>query len=323
MIDIIIPAYNSHKTIVNTIASIAMQSIRKEVIVTIVNDGGYEDYVNIVNFFKPFIDICEIGYKTNTGPGFARQYGVNHTNADFIVFVDADDALSDKYALERMKNAIEEQTQIVLTAFTNIGKDKRPIWREPNSVEVFAHLFRRSFLESNGIKMLDIRINEDVGYNTMCNLIALHQFGIGAFTVLYEPTYIRYCNENSITHTKDFQENNFSSYIYSLIKAYDFVENKGVTFGEMAENIIETLYNCYYFYNIALTKQLPTSQIKMMSQILFDKYWDKIKCFFSHQELEHFKLKMYNIRRNVESFDLKCNFENFIKEIQKGDNYEE
>lgn len=322
MIDIIIPAYNSRKTIINTVASIATQSIRKEVIVTIVNDGGCEDYANIVNFFKPFINICEIGYKTNAGPGFARQYGVNHTNADFIVFIDADDVLSDKYALERMKNAVEEQTQIVLTAFTNVGKDKKPVWREPNSVEIFAHLFRRSFLENNEIKMFNIRTNEDVGYNTMCNLIALHQFGIGAFAVLYESTYIRYYNENSITNAESFQEDKFSSYIYSLTKAYNFVEEKGVTFEEMAENIVETLYNCYYFYNIALTKQLSTLQIKKTSQILFDKYWDKVKCFFSQQQLEHFKIKMYNIRKNIELFDLKYSFENFVKEIQKGDNYE-
>lgn len=40
MIDVIIPAYNSHGTIIRTLSSIAMQLNRKELKITIVNDGG-------------------------------------------------------------------------------------------------------------------------------------------------------------------------------------------------------------------------------------------------------------------------------------------
>lgn len=38
MIDVIIPAYNSHSTIIRTLSSIAMQLNRDELKVTIVND---------------------------------------------------------------------------------------------------------------------------------------------------------------------------------------------------------------------------------------------------------------------------------------------
>ena len=38
MIDVIIPAYNSHDTIIRTLASIVMQLNRDELKVTIVND---------------------------------------------------------------------------------------------------------------------------------------------------------------------------------------------------------------------------------------------------------------------------------------------
>ena len=62
MIDVIIPAYNSHETIVKTLASLAMQLNRDELIVTIVNDGG-KDYKDLVETFNKLINIQEIGYE--------------------------------------------------------------------------------------------------------------------------------------------------------------------------------------------------------------------------------------------------------------------
>lgn len=90
MIDVIIPAYNSRDTIIRTLSSIAMQLNRDELKVTIVNDGG-KDYKEIVEIFKPLIDVKEIGYEENRGPGYARQFGIDNTKEDFITFIDADD----------------------------------------------------------------------------------------------------------------------------------------------------------------------------------------------------------------------------------------
>ena len=59
MIDVIIPAYNSHKTIIKTLASIVMQINKDELKVTIVNDGG-KDYKDIIDAFSNFIDIQEL-----------------------------------------------------------------------------------------------------------------------------------------------------------------------------------------------------------------------------------------------------------------------
>lgn len=90
MIDVIIPAYNSQDTIIKTLSSIAMQLNKNELVVTIVNDGG-KDYKDIVETFSKIINVKEIGYEVNRGPGYARQYGVEHTKEDFITFIDADD----------------------------------------------------------------------------------------------------------------------------------------------------------------------------------------------------------------------------------------
>ena len=41
-------------------------------------------YWDIVETFSKVIDVQEIGYETNRGPGYARQYGIDHTEEDFI-----------------------------------------------------------------------------------------------------------------------------------------------------------------------------------------------------------------------------------------------
>ena len=51
LIDIIIPAYNAHKTIVKTLSSIACQTVVDKCKVTIVNDAGY-NYADIVESFN-------------------------------------------------------------------------------------------------------------------------------------------------------------------------------------------------------------------------------------------------------------------------------
>ena len=59
MIDIIIPAYHSHNTIIKTISSIACQSYN-DIEVTIVNDGDEQDYREYVEYFSKYIKIKEI-----------------------------------------------------------------------------------------------------------------------------------------------------------------------------------------------------------------------------------------------------------------------
>ena len=134
MIDVIIPAYNSHDTIVKTLASLVMQLNRDELIVTIVNDGG-KDYKEIVENFKPYLNIQEIGYKENRGPGHARQFGVDNTSADFITFIDADDTFYEACSLSLLSQPIKDtSTKFVISPFIQIGKNCEQAPMQPNLI---------------------------------------------------------------------------------------------------------------------------------------------------------------------------------------------
>lgn len=59
-IDIIIPAYKAQQTIEKTVASVVIQNIANECIVTIVNDGDKGNYKKTIDRFKDLIEIREI-----------------------------------------------------------------------------------------------------------------------------------------------------------------------------------------------------------------------------------------------------------------------
>jgi len=84
---VIIPCYNSSKTIEKTLDSIFSQHYSNfEVIV--INDGSSDDTLNILKQQENRIKIIN---QKNSGVSTARNKGVNHASGDWIAFCDSDD----------------------------------------------------------------------------------------------------------------------------------------------------------------------------------------------------------------------------------------
>jgi glycosyltransferase involved in cell wall biosynthesis len=124
-IDLIIPAYKAHKTIFKTLCSIAEQSCSDKIKVTIVNDCCPQgNYKKIINIFKNNLDIQEIKMPKNGGPGAARQFGIDHTELPYVIFMDADDCLMGPYAVTQLLNFLEEKEEDV--AFSGFVEEFLP-----------------------------------------------------------------------------------------------------------------------------------------------------------------------------------------------------
>lgn len=301
MIDVIIPAYNSQDTIIRTLSSVAMQLNRDELKVTIVNDGG-KDYKEIVETFKPLIDICEIGYKENRGPGYARQYGIDHTSNEFITFIDADDTFYEACSLGMLSKPIKDTSaKFVISPFLQIGKDvgqQAPV--NANLVWVFGHIYRRSFLNEHNIRFTPTRANEDVGFNAMCNLIAQKDMGPEGGKVLSVITYEWHYNEISITRRgKDEYEYGICTpgYIYNLHHAYKVAQREGVPLKLIARPALETAFSCFIYYNVALAKGVPEetlSAIEELSRKFYYDYYKQIQEYISQDEYKQVYTESYN-----------------------------
>lgn len=292
MIDIIIPAYNSHKTITRTLASILMQLNLDEIKVTIVNDGG-KSYTKELAQFAPSMDIQEISYKENRGPGYARQYGIDHTAGEYIIFIDADDTFRDASSVQLLVNPLKEtDTKFVISQFIQMGKEiGQQGTINPNLVWVFGHAYRRSFLDKYKIRFTATRANEDVGFNAMCNLIARHEMGAAGGKMLSVPTYMWHHNQESITRRgKAEYEYGICTpgYIYNCHHAYDHAQECGVELKELAKGALETAFSCFVYYCVALEHEgLPKETLEAIEELsrnFFYAYYKQIQDYISKDD---------------------------------------
>lgn len=90
LISIIIPVYNSEKYVKDTLESCLKQTYTNLEII-IVNDGSTDKSEKIINGFNDTrIKYFKI---TNSGPCYARNFGIKKATGDLFQFLDADDIL--------------------------------------------------------------------------------------------------------------------------------------------------------------------------------------------------------------------------------------
>lgn len=320
MIDVIIPAYNSQDTIIRTLSSIAMQLNKNELKVTIVNDGG-KDYSDIVKTFSNILDIKEIGYETNRGPGYARQYGIDNTTEDFITFIDADDTFYEACSLSLLSKPLKDTSaKFIISPFIQIGRNCEQGMMNANLIWVFGHMYRRSFLTAHNIRFTSTRSNEDVGFNNMVNLIAQNEMGPEGGKVLSIPTYEWHYNEESITRRGN-DEYEFGictpGYIYNLHTAYNVAKREGVPLKTIAPNALETAFSCFIYYNVALAKEVPQKTLEAIEELsrkFYYEYYKQIQEYISKDEYKQMYTKSYNSKGNhLQGIIFKMTLEDFIE----------
>lgn len=244
MIDVIIPAYNSHKYIDNVLTSLSLQTITDKFEVTIVNDGSKEDYSKIISFYNEFIKVKEIGYKDNKGPGYARRYGINNTHNKYIVFIDSDDVLYDRFSLQNLYNEIENNNLDYVNSLFYEELNETFYPKEKDDVWLHGKIYRREFLSDNNINFNDSRCNEDNGFNTLVLLSKPKK------KYFYQATYIWKSNMNSITRSNDYeyQFTGLSGFIYNITWALNLKkDNKEISY-DIAKIAMQTLYYLYFCY---------------------------------------------------------------------------
>lgn len=252
-IDIIIPAYKAQKTLPQLLGSIVEQTIAADVKVYVINDccpNG--DYQEIIKPFKDFIDIEELQLNINSGPGVARQYGIDHSKAPFITFADADDTFYGAFALEHLYKGVSKEDNIVCctAVFLEETPTRELLPHSQDKTWIFGKMFRRSFLEREGITFSEERANEDMGFNLLVYMLINKTEQI-CFSDI--PVYLWRNNENSITKINNGQytwDQAFVGWIKNLVRNFDIVLQKPGINLQMVEGVFwEGFLKAYCMFN--------------------------------------------------------------------------
>lgn len=94
---IIIPVYNSEKTLSNCIESLLRQTIQMKSEIIMVNDGSTDLSSEICNDYANRHSNIRVIHQNNQGASAARNRGIEAARGEWISFVDADDTVTEDY----------------------------------------------------------------------------------------------------------------------------------------------------------------------------------------------------------------------------------
>jgi len=84
---VIIAVYNEEKVVADCLASLAQQTVAKDMEIIVIDDGSTDNTLNKIQDTRYKIQTLKQNHK---GPGAARNLGASQAKGDILVFVDAD-----------------------------------------------------------------------------------------------------------------------------------------------------------------------------------------------------------------------------------------
>ena len=255
-LDIIIPQYKEpEEQIKYLLDSIINQEYVdfKELNVTIVNDCS--DVILSNKFLMKYkkLNICYVRNDKNTGPGLARQKGIDVTDNRFIMFCDADDELYDNKSLSVIINFLKKYqpdylvTNIAVEATIN---DKKALLIKKNRDTfpwMHGKVYKRAFLNNNGIRFSEhIRHVEDM-YFTSSVIGSMNPNNIHYLDVI---TYRWKNNNQSLTRENqkyNYLVNIFEDFFNAPKYTYEFLCKKKSPF--RYSFIVEAIFGIYIVLN--------------------------------------------------------------------------
>lgn len=312
MIDVIIPAYNAHDTIKRTLFSILSQSIKDIIKVYIVDDCSDKSYDEDIKSIKEEIDITIIKTPKNSGPGAARQLGIEKSNSKYIVFLDADDIFFSSFSVEQLYSFIDENNCNAVCSDFLEECENGVLKHEFNDIWMHGKIYRRSFIEKNNIRFNNTYQNEDTGFNHIISLI-------DEFKYFDQLTYIWKYNPISITRNNDYEYSfkGLEGYISNICYAIKEAKKRNVKEEKIARLVVKNMYEIYFNY-LKYDNHPFVNNIFLWSKELkklFFKYEDKLSIYDKNCIVQEEIYKFIDDINAVDFLNNKKTFNDFLENI--------
>lgn len=113
LLSVVIPMYNCEKYIGQCLDSIINQN-KVDLEIIVVDDGSNDCSIDIVESYEQ-VKLCQVSHN---GASAARNYGLNHSHGEYVMYMDADDFLDNSDICYRCISAMErENTNMTLFSY--------------------------------------------------------------------------------------------------------------------------------------------------------------------------------------------------------------
>ncbi|GAB2026088.1 glycosyltransferase family A protein [Lactovum odontotermitis] len=246
-----------------------------EIDVHLVNDGGPAIDVKKFDIFAN-LDLHYHQLTVNVGPGNARQYGIDHSEGEYVMFIDSDDELHFAGALLEFFNVVKGtgDHQLIIGRYieqyiiengefrylTHPGAD----WKA-----AYAKWFRRSYLAEKGLRFRpELRLFEDTYFvGLACQLSTdIHYLDSVVYSWLY--------NANSLVR-KDGKAFEYQTHTWALenrLYLEKIREMKPEDLKRDLNHYVCDVYMRFTRYPPAKPEAFWAEHTKLLQE--FKEYWD-------------------------------------------------
>lgn len=245
-VSVIIPAYNAAETIISLVNKILSEThVAIELI--IVDDGSTDETANILR--QVHDDRLILIKQANQGVYASRNTALDIHQGEWVVFLDADDDITDRFIEKRWQAVTASQGDVVLFNGWHSGADnhRRAVHtKQPYGAMLSGHdwirhcvirrewphylwlqMVRSSYIKQHSLHFQPGRSHKDILWTV--HLAASN----GRFCTLDIKDYIYINNKASITHRPDYYDVRAMSYvevIADIIQLADDKQNKKIKF---------------------------------------------------------------------------------------------
>ncbi|MBY6917960.1 glycosyltransferase [Clostridium botulinum] len=280
-LSIIIPVYNSEKTIEKCLDSIIVQELEgKEII--LIDDGSKDNSLKILLKYEKKYDYIKVVSQKNMGQGIARNRGIEIAKGDYITFVDSDDYISgiESYSnlLEKcykndldmlifnysiVQNNIKNQVVNLKENIIFSGEDILIKFLLTNEVEGYScnKIFKSNLLRKYGIKFIEGKKYEDIPL--VVDVIMLSR------KIEFDNTRIYNYVMNNLSTTKNININTLNDEVDCLELIIDKILS--LKSNEMNLNLETYIKNRVKLYSVYRFKNLLKFKINLKEFLYINK----------------------------------------------------
>lgn len=284
-LDIIVPHYKEPwsvcKYLFDTIATqrgILFENIR----VIVVNDG-YDCVLDGTLFdFYPF----KVTYlmKDHEGVSAARNYGLDNSDADYVMFCDCDDGFLNNYALHLIFSGMQEGFDVCVSNFVEeTWDDKGNPQLVPHDQDLtFMHgkAYRRQFLIDHDLRFDPaMTLHEDGYFNMLVYTVAQHE---GKIKTINTPIYLWCWNGNSTVrkNVTNFVLRTYENVMQTRTGLCRQLKARGYE-EDFRTSVCMTVLNSYYDFQKTSYTEAKNAKYRKIAEKAFKRYWDEFKSVFT------------------------------------------
>lgn len=278
-LDIIIPHYKEPwevcRYLFDTIATqrgILFEDIR----CIVVNDG--DECLPGLGFKTDYPFQIVWNVKEHEGVSAARNYGLDRSDAEYVMFCDIDDGFLNNYALHTIFSAMQEGFDLLLPNFVEetFSADGVMTIVRHNADLTFMHgkVYRRQFLIDHNLRFDPAMTVHEDGYFNMIVYAEVSHGGVQKN--IDTPLYLWRWNDNSVVRKdkKDFVLRTYDDVILVRTGICRQLKERGFK-EEYDTSVAMTVLNSYYDFQKPAYLQPENQKLTRNAEKAFKRYWNE------------------------------------------------